>query len=111
MTKREIRREIRRIRCEGEWYPHSDTMNDYPYWACFIGSYMAVDPCGRYHHCLSPNGVTKRCTHFWTALEDVADELKMWIESGEGNATDIYLCRPLTPDEETLYDFAREVEP
>lgn len=56
----------------------------------YIGSFMGLDPCGRYHHIISPNGITKRCEQFWDSLEKVAGELGGCITCGEGDPTDIY---------------------
>ena len=58
----------------------------------YLGSFMSLDPCGRYHHCISPNGITSKCERFWETLESVASELGGWTESGEGDPTDIYFC-------------------
>ena len=60
-----------------------------------LGSYMSLDPCGKYHHFLSPNGATARCERFWNNLESAAVSLGMWIEPGEGDPTDIFLCRTI----------------
>lgn len=60
----------------------------------YLGSVMALDPCGRYHHCLSPNGVTDRCERYWEALERAADRLGGWIENGEGDPCDVFFCLP-----------------
>jgi hypothetical protein len=60
----------------------------------YLGSFMSLDPCGRYHHAISPNNVTSRCERFWENLEECASELGGWIESGEGDPTDIYFCMP-----------------
>lgn len=57
----------------------------------YLGSYMSLDPCGRYHHILSPNGVTKKCLKFWEDLENVAESIKCYITVGEGDPTDIYM--------------------
>lgn len=62
------------------------------FFSVYLGSYMSLDPCGRYHHILSPNGVTKNCAQFWDSLEKIADLLGGWIEGGEGDPTDIYFC-------------------
>lgn len=70
------------------------------YQGIYLGSYMSLDPCGRYHHCLSPNGATDRCERFWEALERAADRLGGWIESGEGDPTDIFFCMSLPEGEE-----------
>jgi hypothetical protein len=56
----------------------------------YLGSFMTLDPCGRYHHVLSPNGVTAKCERFWQNLHHVAYELDGWIKEGEGDPTDIY---------------------
>lgn len=56
----------------------------------YLGSFMKLDPCGRYHHMHSPNGITKRCEQFWESLEKVAEDLHGAISSGEGDPTDIY---------------------
>ena len=61
--------------------------------SAYLGSYMSMDPCGRYHHCLSPNGATSKCERFWESMEAVADELGACIESGEGDPTDIYITQ------------------
>jgi hypothetical protein len=75
-------------------------MSDEPYMSTYIGSFMSLDPCGRYHHALSPNGVSNRCARFWENLESVASELGGWIEPGEGDPTDIFFCMPKNETEE-----------
>ena len=45
------------------------------YKSIFLGSYLSLDPCGKYHHFLSPNGVTKKCENYWQRLEKAADKL------------------------------------
>lgn len=62
------------------------------YKSIFLGSYLSLDPCGKYHHFLSPNGVTKKCENYWQRLEKAADEVGGWISSGEGDALDIFFC-------------------
>lgn len=69
---------------------------DENYYHVYIGSYFYLDPCGRYHHILSPNSVRQSCINFWERLDEVAKELSGWITSGEGDATDIFFC--LTTD-------------
>lgn len=86
--KRELKRWLKSlipdmVTCEG-------FMSDEPYKSIYIGSFMYLDPCGRYHHIISPNGVTNRCIAFWERLDYVASELGGWIESGEGDPMDIY---------------------
>lgn len=67
---------------------------DEPYRYTYIGSSLSLDPCGRYHHIFSPNGVTKRCERYWENLEAAASELGGWIESGEGDSLDTFFCLP-----------------
>ena len=57
----------------------------------YLGTYMALDPCGRYHHALSPNGATDECLEYWETLEECADEIGAYITSGEGDPCDIYI--------------------
>ena len=54
----------------------------------YIGSVFALDPCGRYHHLLSPNGYTSRCGAFWESLERQLEQRGLWLESGEGDPCD-----------------------
>lgn len=82
--------------------PEQTCDHEEPFRSAYLGSFMALDPCGRYHHCLSPNGVTSRCEAYWGALEKAADRLGGWIESGEGDPTDIFFCLPA--DEENEHD-------
>ena len=72
--------------------PDYETWKGEAYYSTYIGSYMSLDPCGRYHHLLSPNGVTKNCKQYWESLDKVAELLGGWIEGGEGDPTDIYFC-------------------
>ena len=55
-----------------------------------VGSFMSLDPCGRYHHVLSPNGITPDCERFWESLEKVAGRLNGWVSNGEGDPTEIF---------------------
>lgn len=70
---------------------HIDPEDNYD--ITFLGTYMYLDPCGRYHHILSPNGVTKKCISFWERLEKACDSLNMWLEEGEGDPCDIFICK------------------
>jgi len=82
--------------------PFMETVEDWEgnrYRSIYLGSYMSLDPCGRYHHVLSPNKVSSRCERYWEALEKAAERLGGWIESGEGDPTDIYFCLPAEDDE------------
>ncbi|MHA2220327.1 MAG: hypothetical protein ACXACY_30995 [Candidatus Hodarchaeales archaeon] len=71
-------------------YDEGDT-----YKSVYIGSWMYLDPCGRYHHVISPNGLTQRCANFWESLDKAAERLNGWVECGEGDPTDIFFCKAL----------------
>ena len=74
--------------CEGSDPEDNYLMN-------YLGSYMSLDPCGKFHHFLSPNGVTKKCARYWENMEKACNELDMWLESGEGDGCDVFLCKPI----------------
>lgn len=75
-----------------------DPIGDKGHRTIHLGSFMSMDPCERYHHILSPNGATKTCENYWERLDEAAESLGGWIESGEGDPTDIYFCLPLEED-------------
>jgi len=101
MRQREMKRELKKLIPNMDEIAKDDSMHDQAYRVNYLGSYMALDPCGRYHHMLAPNGVTSKCERFWERLESAADELGGWIETGEGDPTDIFFCMPTeTKDEE-----------
>ena len=98
MNLREMKRELKSLIPEMEKV--ESHYEDRYYYSIYLGSYMALDPCGRYHHILSPNGATSKCARFWERLERAADELGGWIEGGEGDPTDIYFCVPCDEDDD-----------
>jgi hypothetical protein len=92
ITKKDMRREIRRILVEEKFEPMTGLGGD-EYIGVYLGSYMNLDPCGRFHHAFSPNGMTKKCERYWENLESVAIEFNCWIEPSDGDPTDIFLCK------------------
>ena len=104
MTKREIKRALKQSIKSMEIVEDWDT-SDYGtenrayYKSVYLGSFLDLDPCGRYHHVLSPNGITKRCERFWYNLEECAEELGCWLHSGEGDALDVFMCMSCTDEE------------
>lgn len=56
----------------------------------YLGSYMSLDPCGKYHHMLSPNNITDMCEDFWSNIIKIAQELNGDIVFGESDSTDVY---------------------
>ena len=111
MNYREIKKELRRIKNDPHNWENKLTPEDFEpyeingkiifegadpeenYQMNFLGSYMSLDPCGKYHHSLSPNGVTKKCANYWNNMEKACNELDMWLEPGEGDGCDIFLCK------------------
>lgn len=89
MTKRELKKQLKALIPEMK---ETEDMKGNKYFSIYLGSFLSLDPCGRYHHILSLNGATKSCTNFWNRLENAASELNGWIESGKGGALDIYFC-------------------
>jgi hypothetical protein len=61
----------------------------------YLGSYMSLDPCGKFHHFLSPNGIQKKCERYWDNMEKACNNLDIWLESGEGDGCDVYLCKQI----------------
>jgi hypothetical protein len=86
MDRKEIDDALHDAIIKGEWFLSEG------YYSNYLGSFMSLDPCGKYHHILSPNGATQECVDFWDTLNELAEEKGMWIEGGEGDPTDIYLC-------------------
>ena len=93
MNKREIKKFLKDSISEMEKV--ENYWEDDAYQSVYLGSVMSLDPCGRYHHILSPNRATRKCELFWERLENVAEDLGGWIESGKGDPTDIFFCMPL----------------
>ncbi len=95
MTRKEIVKELKSLIPNMEFVPGQ--YGGDARMSIYLGSYLSLDPCGRYHHILSLNGATKKCEAYWARLDKAADEVGGWIESGEGDPTDIYFSMPI-PD-------------
>ena len=94
MNAKEIKKELLRIKNNPRnWEVTDFEMDEGQYLSNFLGTYMSLDPCGKYHHFLSPNGVQKRCVRFWENMEKSANELDMWLQSGESDPCDLFLCK------------------
>lgn len=90
MNKREILRQLKekkKLLLQEE--PFEDEMGNLIA-STYLGSFMSLDPCGRYHHVLSPNRTSVRCNRFWENMEDAAEEIGCWIAIGEGDPTEVY---------------------
>jgi hypothetical protein len=68
----------------------------------YLGTTMGLDPCGRLHHMLSPNGVTDECVTFWEDLESELEERGLFLFGDEGDGCVYHVGRVLrdTTDDE-----------
>jgi hypothetical protein len=62
----------------------------------FLGSVMVLTPSGKFYTPWACSNVTEDEAHededYWEALERIAADHDGWIESGEGDPTDIFFC-------------------
>lgn len=102
MNYKEIEKELNRIKNDPKGWDNKYSEEDFKdynidqdeqYQVNYLGTYMSLDPCGKYHHFLSPNGITKRCENFWDNIEKACNKLNLWIEEGESDPCDIFLCK------------------
>jgi hypothetical protein len=94
MNKEEIKETLQALIPRMELDDSTDDSLLGPRLSIYLGSFMSLDPCGRYHHVISLNNLTDECEEFWENLDKVAEELGGWTESGEGDPTDIFFCMP-----------------
>jgi len=98
MTKKQIKTLLKRILKEERFYPDKQWSDeDEPVYLNYLGSFLSLDPCGRFHHFLSPNGITEKCERYWENMNSAAEELDCWIASGEGDGCDVFLCTTNKP--------------
>ena len=80
----------------------------------FLGSVMSIMPSGKFYMPWTTNQTQRdviKDSAFMSALEDVLDEYDMWIESGEGDPTDLFVCARLIEQSiEPDFDFDEEEE-
>lgn len=95
ITKDEMVSELKAMIPHMEISENTDSPgSDESYRSIYLGTVFSLDPCGKYHHALSPNGATEDCETYWETLEEAANELGGWIESGEGDPCDQFFCLP-----------------
>ncbi len=64
--------------------------------SCYLGSVMSIYPSGKFYMPWTTNQTAKdveRDSAFGEALDAVASANGGWVESGEGDPTDLYFCR------------------
>jgi hypothetical protein len=62
----------------------------------YLGSVMSLAPSGKFYTFWTTNQTNDdidRDSRWYTALEAVATKYEGWIESGEGDPTDLFFCR------------------
>jgi hypothetical protein len=75
-----------------------DDYDDNTYLADYVGSVMSVFPSGKYYMPWCSNFTWREAAMdycFHEGLESVLDDHDYWIESGEGDPTDLFVCRSL----------------
>lgn len=86
MSTVQIAKEVRELVNKEDWKSadecRPDADSDTEVRGVFVGTVFALDPCGRYHHMLSPNGVTRRCEQFWESLDRQLDKRGLSLECG-----------------------------
>lgn len=105
MSKEQIKRELE---CSINFGYTNYDVDEYgnKYVSYYAGSFMQFDPCGRYHHLFSPNGITSICEDFWEDFEEVVKELGYEMESGVGDPCAIFLCKYSNDEEDYDIDEA-----
>lgn len=86
-----------------EWYlTEPEDFEDTRVLSFFWGKWMNLDPCGRYHHFLSPNGVKPECEAYWTDLDEAMDDVNFdgCVHVGDGDPTDIFIIRVVSPEDD-----------
>jgi len=104
---------------ELEWcgYAYDD-----PVVRLYLGNYLSMAPSGKYYtpiansnvdecpFCKVEKGACRVCNGFgsvdayldneyWGALDERANELGYWIENGDGDPLDVFVCRSYTREE------------
>lgn len=103
MDKRTILKEFKRI-LKNEPFEKVQDYDENEYYSIYLGSFLSLDPCGKYHHLLSLNGIKKSCENFWERFNECAESLNCWISSSEGDELDVLL----NTDFETLQKYGNK---
>jgi len=97
--KAELKRVIKKAEKEGSFYRYVNENGDDSE-SIFLGDFMSLDPCGKYHCVIVPNEPTKRCERFWNNFHKVAEELGGYITSSEGDFCDVMFERIIEKEDE-----------
>ena len=71
--------------------------DDSNYLGQYVGTVMQLTPTGCYYTPFSNSNVdiigASKDSIFYTELESLLDKHNYWLESGEGSATDLFVCK------------------
>lgn len=83
----------------GDVFLEFDNSENHVIGRVYLGSALALDPCGRHHHVLAPNGVSNRCERFWESLERQLELRELSLSAGEGDPCDQFAERLFSMEE------------
>jgi hypothetical protein len=72
-----------------------DSFDDEKYIAVYYGNVLDLNPSGKYYMPWTSNQTeddVDNDTVFWEEVEKVLSASDLWVESGEGDALDIFIC-------------------
>lgn len=90
-----------RKQIENNFYPHMLDLVEVEdefgnkYLCDYLGSVMSVFPSGKFYMPWTSNQTIRdvwKDRAFAEALEDVLESYGMWLQSGEGDPTDLFIC-------------------
>lgn len=86
-----------------------DSFGDEKYIAVYYGNVLDLNPSGKYYAPWTTNQTEQDVDNdqlFWEEVESVLSASGLWVESGEGDALDIFVCGAY---EEPLYTHVRDI--
>lgn len=86
-----------------------DSFDDEKYITVYYGNVLDLNPSGKYYMPWCSNQTEEDVdndTIFWEEVESVLSASDLWVESGEGNALDIFVCGAY---EEPLYTHVSDI--
>jgi hypothetical protein len=71
------------------------------YISVYYGNILGINPSGKYYTCWTTNQTEEDVNEdslTWETIEEKLSELNLWVESGEGDALDIFICGNIEED-------------
>lgn len=84
-----------------EWYYNPEEFNDYDthYARYFIGTVFSIYPSGKYYMPWANSNVSliEACKDsiFHETLQEKLEKMDLWLESGEGDPCDLFVCKEI----------------